>query len=130
MSISPNMTLFIPWTTSFELEKKAPRERRGWKRHFCCGSIAMQEEGASGHIAAGISDISLTGCYVELLTTLPIGTLLSLLLRLDGMTIRGTAEVRTAHPGVGMGLEFRAMGAADKTVLHQLINRLSGAAKS
>ena len=104
--------------------------RIGWKRHFCCSSIAMQEDGASGHIAAGISDISLTGCYVELLTTLPIGTLLSLLLRLDGMTIRGTAEVRTAHPGVGMGLEFWAMGAADKTVLHQLINRLSGAAKS
>jgi hypothetical protein len=90
----------------------------------------MQEDGTTGHIAAGISDISLSGCYVELLTALPIGTLLSISLSLDGLSIRGTAEVRTTHPGVGMGLQFRAMDAADKATLHQLINQLSSATES
>jgi hypothetical protein len=133
VSISPKTPLGIPWMKSSESAEEAPRERRERRRtlrHSCCGSITMQEEGAASYIATGISDISLTGCYVELLATLPIGTSLSILLRVDGVTLRGTAEVRTSHPGVGMGLEFQEMGAADKAALHQLINRLSSAAKS
>jgi len=111
-------------------EQREPAERRAAPRFGCKGSVQIRQPHTRFPLGAAVSDISLSGCYVELMTTLPVGTQVDLLLRVVEITVHCTAEVRTSHPGVGMGLEFRAMGAADKTALHQLINRLSGGAKS
>jgi hypothetical protein len=72
-------------------------------------------------MAAAVTDISRNGCYVELLTVLPVGTMVSALLHIDELTLRCTAEVRTSHPGVGMGMMFHEMSETDRNELEKFL---------
>jgi diguanylate cyclase (GGDEF)-like protein len=98
--------------------KRSPRYR-------CSGSVSLQLHGVQYPICAAVLDISLTGCYVELSTALPVGTKALLLLNIEGVTIHTQAELRVSHPGVGMGFAFRDMSDADRTSLQELIARLA-----
>ena len=56
---------------------------------------------------------------------LPIGTTVSLLVRVEGMEIEGTGVVRTSFPGEGMGIFFTHFASpADKDRLKLLISKL------
>jgi hypothetical protein len=112
------------------VKDQRPQERRGATRYPCRGSIAFRHgegEGLGGlnSAAAAITDISSSGCYVELLTTLKVGTLISALLHIDEFTLHCTAEVRTSHPGVGMGIMFLQMDEADQPKLQKLLAHLA-----
>lgn len=114
------------WKLDFGPPKDQPQERRGDARFQCQGSVAFRQQASGfGSVAASVTDISLSGCYVELLTTLPVGTVISALLHVDVFTIRCTAEVRTSHPGVGMGIMFLQIDEADQATLRQLLDRLA-----
>ena len=63
-----------------------------------------------------------------MMTTLPVGTKVELTLRVAEITVNCTAEVRTSHPGVGMGMEFVPMSATDRVALAKAIARLSSSA--
>jgi hypothetical protein len=71
-----------------------------------------------------VPDISLSGCYIELIEAFPVGTRLALLLNAESISIRFTAEVRTSHPGVGMGAKFEEMSESDRAALERLIAKL------
>ena len=60
------------------------------------------------------SDLSLGGCYVKTITTIPVGTNLrvSLWLGEDKVTISGM--VVTCYPEVGNGIQFLAMLSQDR----------------
>jgi hypothetical protein len=87
----------------------------------------IRRPGIDWFIAAAVTDISLSGCYVGLMETLPVGIRLSSLLNGDSISIRFNAEVRTSHPGVGMGLKFEEMSESDRAALDQLIAKPSAA---
>jgi hypothetical protein len=104
-------------------------ERRAAPRFACHGSISFRsEQEGFNTVAAAVTDLSRSGCYVELLSTLPVGTMLSFTLHLDEFTLSGAARVATSHPGVGMGLMFCDLGEGDRSIVRQLLRQLSGAA--
>jgi hypothetical protein len=105
-------------------------ERRAAPRYPCRGSISIRQPEVSGSVSAAVTDISLSGCYVELMETYPVGTRLSSLLNAESISIRFTAEVRTSHPGVGMGVQFDEMSEGDRASLERLIAKLSAASSS
>jgi c-di-GMP-binding flagellar brake protein YcgR len=74
-----------------------------------------------------VTDISLSGCYIELMDAYPVGTRLNSLLNVESILIRFTAEVRTSHPGVGMGMKFEEMSETDRAALERLIAKLARA---
>jgi len=102
-------------------------ERRAAPRYPCRGSISIRQPKASGNTSAAVTDISLSGCYIELMETYPVGTRLTSLLNVESVSIRFTAEVRTSHPGVGMGVQFDEMSEGDRASLEQLIAKLAAA---
>lgn len=57
---------------------------------------------------APLLDFSASGCYIETLYPLPVGTQLELAITLKAldMTMPVTAIVRTSDQGVGMGVKF------------------------
>jgi hypothetical protein len=67
----------------------------------------------------------LSGCYVEMMQTFPVGTKLSALLNVESISISFNAEIRTAHPGVGMGMKFEEMSTSDQAALERLIAKLA-----
>jgi hypothetical protein len=102
-------------------------ERRAAPRYPCRGSISIRQPEPAGRISASVTDISLSGCYVELMEPFPVGTKLSSLLNVESISIRFTAEVRTFHPGVGMGMKFEEIIESDRAALGRLIAKLAAA---
>ena len=53
-----------------------------------------------------VTDISIGGCYVEMLSPLPVKTLLQLPVALGDEILQLSGEVRSAQAGFGMGVLF------------------------
>ena len=79
---------------------------------------------------AMVSDISVGGCYLETRTTLPPETRLQLALRINEFETSGTAEVRSCHPGMGMGVAFREMTPENREQLENIIEALCPGARA
>jgi PilZ domain len=75
---------------------------------------------------ATITDMSLSGCYVELPATSAVNTAVNLTLDVKGLRIRLKGIVRTSYPLLGMGIEFTDIPEEEKPLLNELLRRLSG----
>lgn len=102
-----------------------PAERRRYPRYACSGAVRLHNENTNLPTWARLSDIGLGGCYLELLSPLPLQTPVELAIQADDLEIHGRGVVRTMHPGVGNGVAFTQMKADDWRRLNQLIARLS-----
>jgi hypothetical protein len=100
--------------------------RRSQQRFHCTGGVEMRRNEGAPPIFGNLSDISLTGCYVETVSTLPTGTELLFMVRARDSVIRGRAEVKTSHHAVGLGLVFLHMSQEDQQKLEFMIGTLAG----
>ena len=89
----------------------APGCRR-WARHKIGFPITLNNEGTPVRVTA--TDISGSGCYVEMLSPFPIGTSLVADLWLGAEKVTTRALVRTCDPRVGMGIEFIGLKTEDQ----------------
>lgn len=104
----------------------SPEERRRNQRYKCEGSAELRTEASAVRTWATFSDISLGGCYVEMMTTYPVGTRLDLKLQVDRYEVNTVAIVRVSYPFLGMGIEFTEMAIEDRHRLEGLIEWLAG----
>jgi PilZ domain len=95
-------------------------------RYQCSGGVELRQQNAGTLIRASLSDISLTGCYVETASTLPIGSMVSFHLRTHDLELNGKAMVKAAHPSAGMGIAFLHLSQEDQQNLEFLIGALAG----
>jgi PilZ domain len=58
------------------------------------------------------TDISLGGCYMEMMAPLPIDTDLEIVLTPEDTSLRVRGTVRSSHAGLGMGIAFTSMSPA------------------
>ena len=70
--------------------------------------VELCPEGSEVPIGAATSDISLGGCYVEMMFTLAKGTKLEISMKIDG-TVLALGTVVTCDPHVGNGIKFNRM---------------------
>ena len=70
--------------------------------------VELCPEGSEVPIGAATSDISLGGCYVEMMFTLAKGTKLEISMKIDG-TVLALGTVVTGDPRVGNGIKFNRM---------------------
>lgn len=94
--------------------------RRIQPRYACEGSAEVRRDGKTA-LWAAVTDISLSGCYLETLTPLPIKSDVEIVLNIEGTEISSRAVVRSSHPGVGMGIAFSEMKVADRGRLDEMI---------
>ena len=76
----------------------------------------------SGRHEARVDDVSLGGCFVNTHGHVEMGEPVDLEILLPSggwLKLRGT--VASYHPGVGFGMWFRFVSAADRTALKELI---------
>jgi c-di-GMP-binding flagellar brake protein YcgR len=79
------------------------RERRRYPRLNTSVQLELLAEGAAP-IRTKTNEISLGGCYVETMFTLPIGTNLTILLWLDDKKVSTSGRVVSRFPQVGNGV--------------------------
>ncbi|HEU4415908.1 MAG TPA: PilZ domain-containing protein [Candidatus Angelobacter sp.] len=103
-----------------------PGTRRSQERFHCTGGVELRRNEGAPPVFGNLSDLSLTGCYVETVSTLPVGTELLFMLRVRESVVRGRAQVKTSHHAVGVGLVFQHMSKEDRQNLEFVIGSLSG----
>ncbi len=102
------------------------RERRRSPRFQCSGSVELQPQDGSAHMWGVLTDISLHGCYVEMPTTFPQETLVSLNIEVLGVRFSTRAKVRVSYPSLGMGMCFTEIKPEQQTQLGQLLKAVAG----
>jgi hypothetical protein len=97
--------------------QSSPPERRICPRVKAAVQLELRPEGAAAPIRVETSDMSATGCYVEMNMTLAVGSRLSIVLWLGGEKVTAQGVVRTQHPQFGNGIELVGMSVADRDKL-------------
>jgi len=87
----------------------AGQERRLFPRHACRIEAQVSTEDDAIRLPGKITDISLGGCYVEMLSPLPVKTAVKLSFQQDDATLRLTGLVRLTQMALGMGVAFTGM---------------------
>jgi PilZ domain len=97
-------------------------ERRHFKRRACRIEASVSLEGDSSGMSATVTDISASGCFLEMLVPLPVNSLIGITLRPSGETLRLRGRVQTSFVGMGMGVAFTQISSDDCEKLIQLAN--------
>jgi hypothetical protein len=105
-----------PWTAALPTEMAVEERtqarhdnRRKFFRHRISFPLELRDERVNTPLRVNATDISGSGCYVETVMPLPIGTALRVDLWMGEDRVSPSAVVRTRDPGVGMGIEFTGM---------------------
>jgi hypothetical protein len=107
-------------------ERRDQEERRRHPRCSCAGGARIWENGMEHAVAARLNEISMGGCYLEIMSPMRIGTALRMELEIGGRTLHVEGIVRTSHPMMGMGIEFTRMKAVEAEKLHRMVGELGG----
>ena len=86
-------------------------------------NLRARWEGISGQQECRIGDLALGGCFVDSMSRVEIGELVSLEIELpsgEWLPLRG--EVTTCQEAVGFGLQFTALTETDKAALKQIVD--------
>jgi hypothetical protein len=110
-------------------EESQCQERRKHPRFSCDLGVEIR---VAGSTTAGfwgtLADICLGGCYVSTFSPLPVGTAVVLVLKSHSLEISMSGTVVTAHPGVGMGVQFAGVSTEGQAHLKSLLEELANAA--
>lgn len=98
--------------------------RRLHRRHICTGGAQVKMEGTKTPRWATVRDISLTGVYLEATEPLAPQSRLETTIKIEDIEFSSKGIVRTAKPGVGMGIAFTEMSVDDRDRLDQLVHML------
>lgn len=101
-------------------------ERRKHPRYPINGGGAeVRQQGVDSRIWARLTDISLGGCYLEIMSPLPVLTYVNLALTLNDQRLQAKGQIVVSHPHFGMGVQFIDLGAPDRQMLESWIAALA-----
>ena len=88
-------------------------ERRRFPRVSCRIEATVVDKLSAMNLPVKVTDVSLGGCYVEMLAPLPINSSVELTLDSSRGAIHASGKVVAAQTGMGMGIEFTAISPED-----------------
>jgi hypothetical protein len=112
-------------TSSNPAGQSAPGDgRRSVPRHNLIATAEFVDQATETKAGARISEISLRGCYLDVLNPLPTDAIISLRIVRDAGTFETRARIVYVHPGFGMGVEFLETDPAHKALLEKWLSEL------
>ena len=82
------------------------RERRRTPRYIFIASAELYEERTDLRVASRVSELSLNGCYLDMMNPFPSGTVVLLKIFAGDMTFQAKSKIVYATPNVGAGVAF------------------------
>jgi CheY-like chemotaxis protein len=107
--------------------RSEPDNRRGQTRFACRLGAEVFQAGSSVRNYCHLSDLSPGGCYLEMPLVFSQGSAVEITVRTHEMKLRVSGEVKTSHPGYGMGIYFRLNTKDERNGVQQLIDFVAGA---
>ncbi len=84
-------------------------ERRASQRFILVASADVLDLNSGVRISARVADLSLSGCYMDCLSPLPVGSNLHLRIACNSQSVELKGSVRFSHDGLGMGVGFATL---------------------
>jgi len=109
--------------------KSAPStgdDRRSSLRHAISATAEIVEPRSRTRLTGRATDLSMGGCYVDLMSPLEAGTSLHLRLTSEGLVFQCEGQVLYSNPGMGMGVAFTKMPPEHLETLRRWMQLLSG----
>jgi hypothetical protein len=95
-------------------------DRRESKRITYICEVECEAAGAN-RLTTRINDVSMTGLFIDSMSTFAVGTVVKLKFRVMDRLIETMGEVRYSMPQVGMGVRFISLNAEQIALLESLI---------
>jgi hypothetical protein len=99
--------------------------RRRHKRHAFSATAEVVDLASGARLATRAADMNKGGCYLDMMTPLPIGSNVRIRIQAFGAELTCTAVVRDSQPGMGMGVAFAGLDDAQKALIESWIERLN-----
>lgn len=93
-------------------------ERRAEPRTPLIAQAEVADIASGVKLSARVSDLSLSGCYLDALTPLPEGSQVHLRISFNDERLALRAIIRFSHPGLGMGVQFDSPTGEQMQILH------------
>jgi len=82
------------------------RERRRTPRYIFIASAELYEEASDVRVASRVSELSLHGCYLDMMNPFPPNTIIRLKIFAGDLTFQSKARVIYSTSNVGAGVAF------------------------
>lgn len=102
-------------------------ERRAMPRYWFIATADIIEPSTKTRISGRVSEISRSGCYVDILNTLPMGTPIRVCISADGRTFESAGTIIYVQENMGMGVGFVSPPPDQQKVLDEWLASLAGA---
>ncbi len=100
-------------------------ERRCEARYGINADTEVEEPQTQAKVFGRTADLGMGGCYVDVVTTFAVGTIVCVRISRDGQKFEARAKVLYGRPGMGMGMAFLEMAQEERTRLEGWIRELS-----
>lgn len=100
-------------------------ERRSVPRYSFIATAEILEPASGVRMSGRISEISRKGCYVDLLNTLPTGTIIQVQISRDQGAFASSGRIIYAQESMGIGVAFVNMPAEQLKILDSWLAELA-----
>jgi hypothetical protein len=97
-------------------------ERRRVPRYTFIASAELIEEEADVRIATRVSELSLYGCYLDMMNPFPVGTLVLVKISAGENYFQAKAKIVYAQTNMGAGLAFLEVESEHQQVLERWLD--------
>lgn len=99
-------------------------ERRQWPRTKVRVQTELKLKGRDVPVRVNTSDLSVGGCYVEMMFTFELGSKLEITMWIGDSKVQTEGMVVTRHLQFGNGIEFTTMSMADQLTLSRFLSEI------
>jgi CheY-like chemotaxis protein len=110
--------------------RNEPDNRRGQTRYACRLGAEVYQKGSSVRNYCHLSDLSPGGCYLEMPLAFAAGSAVEIVVRTHQMKLGVSGEVKSSHPGYGMGVSFHLNTKDERHGVQHLIDFVAATAQS
>ena len=103
------------------------KNRRGHPRMVCRLTVTLHPVGTNIPILGNLSNVSLTGCYIETAAILPSDTRVKVFFSIDDNSLQSEGVVVRSIPGAGVGISF--LESEDRSRAHRILEHVENATK-
>lgn len=100
-------------------------ERRTAQRFALVATAEVVDEVSGTRLNGRVSDLSLSGCYMDVMTPFAEGSAIQLRIKYNSQTVELSGKVRFSHAGLGMGIAFESLAPVQMEVLGSWIAMLT-----
>ena len=99
----------------------AQDERRSFPRYPFIAHAEVRDAGESSRLSARVSDISLSGCYLDMMNPLPVNTRIRVIIHDNKNPFEAQARIVYSVPNLGAGVAFLDLEPSSKSSLEACI---------